>query len=271
MNKKPINILIKTLWIAFSVLITHSLAIAGCNHKELVNGWGGDWTPFIMGTAKEPSGLDMDILDAVVQKAGCKWRNTPKAIPWKRHLKLIELGQLDIATAVSWTEERSNYAYFTEPYRTEFIAIYILEENLERFANLDLNQLVKKNFRLGTVRGDVHGGEMGKFVYDLGTNVHVVNSNDQNLQKLRLNRIDGYFGYPPYDTIAIDKQLKDKKVVVLPKTVIPTGKVHFMLSKGNNGIDVFNALNQAVIELHKDGTIDNIKAKYELLFDTKFY
>ncbi len=89
-------------------LIFQSFAYADCNNKELINGWGGEWVPFIMGTADNPSGLDMDILDAVIAKAGCKWRNTEREVPWARHLKLVEAGKIDLATAASWTQERAN-------------------------------------------------------------------------------------------------------------------------------------------------------------------
>lgn len=269
MQKKPLILIYKVLVFASSTLFINSIALADCNNKELVNGWGGNWTPFIMGTANKPSGLDMDILDAVIRKAGCRWINTDDPIPWKRHLKLIELGRLDLATAASWTEERSNYAYFTEPYRTEHVAIYVLKENFKRFSELSLEQLVLKGFRLGVARGDVHGEIMGQFVYELGSNVHVVDSNSQNIEKLLLNRIDGFIGYPPSDTIEIKK--KKVSISVLPKTVQPTGKVHIMLSKENNSLEVFEALNQAVIDLHKDGTIKKIKMKYESLFDSEFY
>lgn len=264
------SVLSRTLMIA-TLFVFSAFAKAGCSDRVLINGWGGEWTPFIMGTAERPSGLDMDILDAVISKAQCKWRNTEKEVPWARHLKLIEAGQLDLATAASWTQERANYAHFTRPYRTEYVAIYILEENYERFSGLNLNQLVSHDFQLGTVRGDVHGETMGQFVYDLGTNVHVVDSSAQNLEKLQLGRIDGYIGFPPYDTIAIQRKKLPKKIVVLANSITPTGKVHFMLSKKSNDIGVLEALNQAIIELQKDGTIDQIKAKYASLFDTDFY
>ncbi len=117
----------------------------------------------------------------------------------------------------------------------------------------------------------MHGELMGQFVYELGKNVHIVDSNDQNDEKLQLGRIDGYIGFPPHDSIIANRNHQNKKIFVLPNSVTPTGKVHFMLSKKSNSVEVLEALNNAIVELQKDGTIKQIKAKYASRFDTDFY
>ncbi|MCP4551332.1 MAG: hypothetical protein GY834_04685, partial [Bacteroidetes bacterium] len=72
------------------VLLTSASVFGGACNKELVNGWGGEWEPFILGTPTNPSGLDMEILAAVVSGTACTLKHTDKEIPWKRHLALIE-------------------------------------------------------------------------------------------------------------------------------------------------------------------------------------
>lgn len=249
----------------------HSLAFAACEDKEIVNGWGGEWVPFIMGSAEFPSGLDMEIMAAMLKKARCRWRNTPTVLPWARHLKLLELGEVDLASAASWTQERAFYAYFTQPYRTEYVAIYVLEENYQKYAGLNLSQLLKLNFKIGVLRGDVYGERVGKFVYDSKDNAIVVDVYDQKMDMLLRNRIDGYIGYPPSDSIAFKARGLSKKVMILPNTVIETGKVHFMLSKESVSVKTFKKLDQALLEIQQDGTLDKIKAKYSERFGTKFY
>ncbi len=247
-------------------LLAHMTAAADCEN-ELVNGWGGEWTPFIMGSPEDPSGLDIEILDAVVKKAGCRWRNTASVIPWSRHLRSVESGTVDIAPAASRTEERATYAYFTLPYRTEYVAVYVLEEHYDKFAALRLDQLSTLDFRLGTVRGDVYGEQMGEFVKQLEHNLQIVDSNTQNLEKLQLNRIDGYIGHPPHDTIVLKRKTLPANVVMLPNSIAPTGSVHFMLSKKGVSKATFAALNKALAALEQDGTIDAIKAKYAQEFN----
>ncbi len=48
-----------------AIVGTMDTAHSRCN-KTLTNGWGGEWKPFVLGTPDKASGLDMEILEAVV-------------------------------------------------------------------------------------------------------------------------------------------------------------------------------------------------------------
>lgn len=257
--------------IFFGVLTLISMPLVAACDKELVNGWGGEWTPFISGTYDKPSGLDMEVLDAVVEAAGCSWRNTKSEIPWSRHMMWLKTGELDIATAASWTKERAEYAYFTKPYRNEYIAMYVRNEDQDKFDELTLQELTRGKFRLGVELGNIYGDVMGPLLKSMGDRVEYVNSNKQNTQKLENMRIDGYLGFVPFDNILIAKEGRSKDIIMLPATLIRTGQVHFMLSKRYNSSEVFDALEKGLATIKSNGTYDRIIKKYTQKYGVSYW
>ena len=268
--KNKVNTHFCLLSVMFLLLLKSSLLLADCN-KELINGWGGNWEPFIMGSHDKPSGLDMDILDAVVKTAGCTWKNTKTEIPWARHMAWIKSGELDLATAASWTQERAEFAYFTKPYRNEYIAIFIRKSDLQKYASLSLQELASSPFKVGSELGNTYGGVMNSLLKTMGEHVEYVNNNEQNILKLKGGRIDGYLGYIPFDSIEIKEKGLEKEIVILPSSLINTGNVHFMLSKKNNSKEIFRALNEALAEIKSNGTYDKIIKKYSQEYGVSYW
>ena len=241
--------------------VTSSILMAECN-KELVNGWGGEWEPFLMGTYDKPEGLDIEILDAVVKASGCTWRNTELEIPWKRHLNWLKVGELDLATGASWTQERAEYAYFTKAYRSENVAIFVRKADLKKYEGYSLQDLASVLSSIGVELGNTYGSEMGALLAKMGEKVQRVNGNRQNMPKLLGGRIDGYLGHLPYDAMQIKKKGYEDKIAYLPVSLVNTGDIHFMLSKLANSEEVFKAIEGGLAEIKANGTYDKILKKY---------
>lgn len=260
-----INRIFKKLTLLINGLLLLSLSSAGvmaeCN-KELVNGWGGEWEPFLMGSYDKPKGLDIEILDAVVKASGCTWRNTELEIPWKRHLNWVKLGELDIATGASWTQERAEYAYFTKAYRREHVALFVREADVKKYEKHSLLALAGVLNGIGIEFGNTYGNEMGALLAKMGDKVQRVNDNKQNIAKLLGGRIDGYLGHLPYDAMQVKKKGHEGKIVYLPISLINTGDIHIMVSKLANSAAVFKAIDQGLAEIKANGTYDKIIKKY---------
>lgn len=239
--------------------------------KELINGWGGAWEPFITGTYDKPSGFDMDILDAVVRTAGCTWKNTQSEIPWARHMAWIKSGKLDLATAVSWTQERAEFAYFTKPYRNEYVAIFVRKADIKKYVQLSLQDLASSKFNIGAELGNVYGGEMDSLLERMGNRVEYVNTNKQNINKLLSKRIDGYIGFIPFDSMHIIEEGHMKDIIMLPESLVSTGKVHIMLSKESNSKEILKALDAALAEIKTNGVYDQIIKKYSDKYGVSYW
>ncbi|MFT6121713.1 MAG: polar amino acid transport system substrate-binding protein [Oleiphilaceae bacterium] len=260
-----INYMIKKRFFLFSCLIILSInsawLMAECN-KVLVNGWGGEWAPFLMGTYDKPEGLDIEILDAVVKASGCGWRNTELEITWKRHLNWLRVGELDLATGASWTQERAEYAYFTKAYRSENVALFVRKSDIKKYEQYSLLELAGVLRGIGVEFGNTYGSKIGALLAKMSSKVQHVNDNKQNIPKLLGGRIDGYLGHLPYDAMLIKNKGHEGKVAYLPLSLVNTGDIHIMVSKLANSEEVFKAIDAGLAEIKANGTYDKIIKKY---------
>ncbi len=243
------------------VIVNSISAWAQCD-RPLINGWIGAWEPFILGTPDNPSGLDVEILEAIVAKAGCTIKHS-KEIPWKRHLKQIEKGTIDLATSASWKEDRAKYAYFTFPYRAEYVALYIRKGESDKHPIKNIEDLLTVDFKLGVGLGDSFGVRTDEILKKMGKRVQrVSNTEDMNRKKLLKKRIDGYLGWLPSDPIELKQKGFDNKIEQHPMTLINTGDIYIMLSKKNNSYKTLEALNTGIVKIKADGTYYKIMKKY---------
>lgn len=84
----------------------------------------GDWQPYQYRNDKqEVTGLDVELMQAIFENMGYQVALTE--IPWKRHLNNVESGRTNLAASASKTPEREQYVYFSDPYRTESVVMYI--------------------------------------------------------------------------------------------------------------------------------------------------
>jgi polar amino acid transport system substrate-binding protein len=84
-------------------------------------------------------GLDVDLTRAILDLAGCTYRTDE--IPAKRALKMLENGEVDMVAAASVTPERQAYGYFSKPYRSERVVMFVRRDDpvarsIDRFADV---------------------------------------------------------------------------------------------------------------------------------------
>ncbi len=245
-------------FLVFLFIIGSTTAWSKCN-KALSSGWD-EWEPFNIG---QYGGLDTEILKAVVTTAGCKFSPLKKPVPWKRHLLYIKSGKIDLATAASWTAERAEYAYFTLPYRAEYLAIFIRKGEEDRFP-ATLEGLVGSGLKLGALLGVSYGPKMDKILKKMGKRVQRIGGTGVTGQanKLLKKRFDGYLSYFPDEPIGLKKRNLAGKIVPLERMIINTGDIYIMLSKKSNSDEVFKCLNAAITKIKSDGTLNEIFQRY---------
>ncbi len=244
-----------------AIVGTMDTAHSRCN-KTLTNGWGDEWEPFILGTPDKASGLDMEILEAVVVGAGCKLKHTKHPLPWKRHLKMLENGEVDIATGASFTKERAKYAHFSKPYRSEYLAIYIRKGEASKFPFKVIEDLTKIKFLIGALMGSTYGPKTDAVLKLMGENVQRVTDSDLDRKKLINKRIDGYLSYLPDEPMTLAKLKLNDKIEQHPMPPISTGDIHFMFSKKTVDKQTIDAIHASLKKIKADGTYDKIIKRY---------
>jgi len=114
-------------------------------------GWSV-FEPFQMpGTGDEPTGLDMEIFQTVMQRAGCKVREYRKA-PWSRMLAEVEKGRVDAILSASYTQARSNFGHYSKPYRTVSYAAVYHDAGAKR-GSQSMADIIAGNPMIGRFRG----------------------------------------------------------------------------------------------------------------------
>ncbi|WP_052742041.1 substrate-binding periplasmic protein [Kiloniella litopenaei] len=110
--------------------------------------------------SKQPTGLDIDIVESIMSELGCEYRLVLS--PSKRAQALLQQGKIDIMPAASVTEERSEYAHFSAPYRDETVAMFVRSMDYERYKDYDLKDAIDNKLSLAAGLGGWYGPEYGK-------------------------------------------------------------------------------------------------------------
>ena len=179
-------------------------------------GWE-PWPPYMeKGANGKMTGIDGEVAQKVLTSIGCKivW----KEVVWKRHLLLMQAGDLDVALGASKTPDREKWGYFSRrPYRQETMALFVRKGEAPKFAIKsidDLSTLIRASkFKLGITLGYFYGDafEAIKKEKALKKGLKVVNAEAKHYGYLveKPSKIDGFFG-DKYATVA---GLKDKKMI----------------------------------------------------------
>ncbi len=98
------------------------------------------WEPYAPYTFADQdgkvSGADIDLIRAIAAEIGCTLDFAE--MPWARIVREIQNGTLDVSTSTSWTQERTEWAMFSEPYREAEMAIYVRRGEAQHFELKDL-------------------------------------------------------------------------------------------------------------------------------------
>ncbi len=250
----------RNIFCLFMFLISQSAATPTAE-KMLGYGWE-PWEPYqYKGENGEVHGLDVELVEAMAIVAG--YRINVRAVPWKRHLKDIQAGRIELASGASKSDERKAYAYFSVPYRMETVVLLVRRGEAEDYKFQSLRSIVRTGFRLGAIRSYYYGEtfaelkEIPKFQAQLSE----VTEEEQNLRKLLNNRLDGML-IDMYTAASLTHRLHvESRIDVHPMT-IHVAPVHLMFSKKSCTRTDVEAFNQALAVIKQNGVYEGIMKKY---------
>ena len=105
--------------------------------KEKIKFGYDDQPPYqFKGNNQRPSGLDIDIITAVLKEMNCSYNL--RKISWKAHITRLKKGKYHLAGGASKNEERKKFADFSDTYRKES-AIMLVQKNKLKNLNLVIN------------------------------------------------------------------------------------------------------------------------------------
>ncbi len=221
------------------------------------------FAPYIMQQGDSWRGLNVDLLQRLSQEVGCKLEFIHS--PWLRSLKLIEQGELDVLSHLSYNDERSETFAFIGPHHIEIIYLVGLPQ---AFAGLtDVAQL-KQAGTLGIIallNGAYYGDALDTILNDAKNRTHFVFiRGNEDKQALLLNgRVHGVLE----DIAAYHFWKKHAELPTadyVPLFEIYQSPVYFGFNRHTLSAQQLQRLAEAWSKLHADGTLAEIVNRYQL-------
>jgi polar amino acid transport system substrate-binding protein len=220
-----------------------------------------DFKPqFYKDSQNQWQGMSIELAEAVANEAGC--RISYQQVTWKRALHLMKYGGLDMLLNVSISKDRQKYLHFIGPLRDETMVLVASNKQADVTKLSDILSLPSK---IGVLRGAFYGEDFDKKVResnDFAAKFEVVNSTSVNIEKLKKNRISGFFN-DKYNAVHIIETRLSKKDFKIQPLIVNSGDVYIALSKKSVSDEVKRRLETALKKLLEKGIIDQIIAKYE--------
>lgn len=203
-------------------------------------------------------GIDIDVVRALARELSCQV--TFEEMPWTRILLAIEAGQLDMTSSASMTEERSQFARFSIPYRQAEVAIYVRRGESGRFALERLQDVPKAGLRLGIVTGYYYGEDFAALMKDesFAAQIDPAADYDTNVRKLLHGRIDGFIVDDVGVMISALRRLGVKDRIERYPLSLAGDELHFMFSRKSVDAVRVEGVNHALTRMANDGRLQAI-------------
>ncbi|SFC98187.1 substrate-binding periplasmic protein [Pseudoalteromonas denitrificans] len=202
-------------------------------------------------------GLDVDILSAVAKQANLSinYRETP----WRRTLKYLRTGDINLTMGASYSKEREKYAHFSHAYRTEKVSLFVKRGSTNQITITSLSDLAKSNYKFGISDGYYYGPQFQKLYLDNNFRAHInsVVDLEQNVQMLLNNRIDGFLADTASMQFFIKQNIKLGQFEMHPLEIYQAN-IYIMLSRAKHSKESVNKINKAIQVIKNNGQLDKI-------------
>lgn len=210
-----------------------------------------DFPPWVITKPKPIRGINIEIFKEIAHRLDFK----PHYIvyPWKRCLKMMELGKGDIMASLLKRPEREAYMLYIEPpYKTRSTKVFYVSKGKK---NLILKYEDLFNLNIGTTIGTKY---FEPFDSDSRIIKHPVATDAQNLWKIKKHRLDALIGTGTnLDYLILSEGFYGE----FEKTVFRYDRqinVHMAISKKSQYADQLPCFNRAMQQLVTEGTIEKI-------------
>lgn len=215
-----------------------------------------DWQPFTIGKEAPFGGIDVDIAREIAERLNFKLEL--RACPFRRCLRLAEMGAIDMMSGVAFNEERAQYLDYLKdrPYGRVAVAFYVRTGQADLISSYD----DLKEHLVGMVRGSHY---FAPFNTDETVRKYQAPTEVALLPMLAGQRLDVIVGTNPnldYQILKAGYKGKFEAADYDPKQEVP---IYFALSR-NSPLQGYKRKIEIVFdEMRADGTLEAIYSRYK--------
>lgn len=245
---------------ALIVVAGLSLPAAACNWRM---GIETSFAPYIMQNGDSWRGLNVDLLARLAQELGCSLEFIHS--PWLRSLKLIEQGELDVLSHLSYNQERSANFAFIGPHVLEIIYLVGVPQAFSGLS--DIRQLKQHGTSgiIALLNGAYYGDELDNILHDAKNRTRFIFiRGNEDKQALLLNgRVHGVL-----EDIAAYHYWKTRSELptadYLPLFEVHRSAVYFGFNRTTFSAEQLQQMALAWQRLYDNGSLAAIVSGYQL-------
>ncbi|MCP4671028.1 MAG: amino acid ABC transporter substrate-binding protein [Desulfobacula sp.] len=204
-------------------------------------------------------GLSYDVIEEIAKRLNIVLKIN--RVPWKRMLKMLEIGDLDMAIAIYWNSERDKHFLYSTPYFQNEARIFV-----KKGKEFNLNKLEDLVPYTGIIPA---GGSFGERFDSFAKNdlkLYQLPGNDLRAKKKKINlilleRYDFFIQDYLDGMMYINQAGFNDKIVPLPYVINKTN-VHFAMSKKSKKNVILPKINEIIKSMVEDGSIEKMAKTY---------
>lgn len=234
----------------------------------LKNGWYL-WEPYqynkVSAGGFSLTGMDIKLVKRLSEKVGIEMQYDQ--VEWGQHQLDLRDGKRDIAAGATYTKARSEYVYFSEPYRYEENSLFMMRDSIKDldFESVSefLVQIRLQNFNLGVTKGFIYADpQINLFIND-STNRDIIREYQNDVDALHAlikGDIDGFISDRVVGAAAILNSKATAKIREIQLHV--KTPIHLMFSKKSVPLDIVDRYNQAIKEFSDSDEYKDVVKTY---------
>ncbi|MBR9814001.1 amino acid ABC transporter substrate-binding protein [bacterium] len=226
---------------------------------ELNVGWD-PWEPYSFETVGgELAGMDIELVRAIADEARCTLRF--KQGKWRDLLAALRVGQVDVLMAATALDDRREYAYFSEPYRSELFVQLVRSSDAEAYAGKTVGELAKAGKTIGLTDGYFYGDQVHELLGDetMRDAFLMAAVPELNYRRLVDGEVDVVVGDPYVATAILRRTGNNSAVTRLDGDVI-SGPVSLMYSRDSVDAKTVERMDAAMARIAPK--LEAIRARY---------
>jgi len=226
--------------------------IMGVAQADTVTAAQDPWPPFVQ--EKGEPGLSVDLVRAALEHEGYELEMT--IMPWARAIDQVKNGNIDVLVATWYTEERSDYLRYSEPYMQN--QLKFIKQAGDDFEFNGLDSLTGKT--VGVVRGYGYGDD---FLNATNFSRPETSSIGSNLLKLDAGRIDLTLEDEIVALSTMKSEGIDSSKYDFTNNALSVNDLHVTSGVANaRSEEIIAAFNRGLAAIRENGTMAELLAKY---------